>query len=89
MSPVTFPGIVVQTKKLLGELTGLRPVEVTGLSRDDQGWHVRIGAPVRIERTGEMRTDVAALTRRMGAEFERAIAARPADWHMFQPGWEA
>lgn len=42
MSPVTFPGVVGHTKKLLGELTGLEPVEVTGLSRDDQGWHVRI-----------------------------------------------
>ena len=42
MSPMTFPGIVVQTKKLLGELTGLKPVEVTGVSRDDRGWHVRI-----------------------------------------------
>jgi lauroyl/myristoyl acyltransferase len=24
----------------------------------------------------------------MAAEFERAIAARPVDWHMFQPAWE-
>jgi lauroyl/myristoyl acyltransferase len=31
---------------------------------------------------------VTALTRRMAAEFERAIAARPVDWHMFQPAWE-
>ncbi len=42
MSPMTLPSIVVQTKKLLGELTGLKPVEVTGVSRDDHGWHVRI-----------------------------------------------
>lgn len=42
MSPVMSPGIVVQTKKLLGELTGLKPVEVTGVSPDDHGWHVRI-----------------------------------------------
>jgi lauroyl/myristoyl acyltransferase len=25
----------------------------------------------------------------MAAEFERAIAAKPADWHMFQPAWDA
>ena len=24
----------------------------------------------------------------MAERFERAIAARPTDWHMFQPGWE-
>jgi lauroyl/myristoyl acyltransferase len=35
-----------------------------------------------------MRADVTALTRRMAGEFERAIAARPVDWHMFQPAWE-
>jgi lauroyl/myristoyl acyltransferase len=32
---------------------------------------------------------VTALTRAMAAGFERAIAAKPADWHMFQPGWPA
>lgn len=42
MSPLTLPEIVVQTTKLLGEVTGLKPVAVTGVSRDDQGWHVRI-----------------------------------------------
>jgi lauroyl/myristoyl acyltransferase len=25
----------------------------------------------------------------MAEEFERAIAAAPTDWHMFQPAWEA
>lgn len=42
MSPVAVSGLVAQTSKLLGELTGLKPVEVIGVSRDDQGWHVRI-----------------------------------------------
>ena len=55
----------------------------------DDGWFCRVGAPIEIDRTGEMRKDVGALTRAMGAEFERAIAARPADWHMFQPAWES
>jgi lauroyl/myristoyl acyltransferase len=44
--------------------------------------------PLAIERSGDRRADAAALTRRMGEEFERAIAAAPADWHMFQPAWE-
>jgi KDO2-lipid IV(A) lauroyltransferase len=51
------------------------------------GWGVQVGAPLPIERTGVIREDVAALTRRMGEAFERAIAAYPCDWHMFQPAW--
>jgi lauroyl/myristoyl acyltransferase len=53
----------------------------------DDGWEIRIGSPIEIERTGEMRQDVRALSQAMAHEFERAIAAKPADWHMFQPGW--
>jgi lauroyl/myristoyl acyltransferase len=51
------------------------------------GWEVRIGEPLEIERTGVMREDVAALSRLMAERFERAIAAEPTDWHMFQPAW--
>jgi lauroyl/myristoyl acyltransferase len=51
------------------------------------GWQIRIGAPIAIERSGEMRADVRTLSQAMAHEFERAIAAKPADWHMFQPGW--
>jgi lauroyl/myristoyl acyltransferase len=35
-----------------------------------------------------MRDDVAALSRLMAERFERAIAAKPTDWHMFQPAWD-
>jgi phosphatidylinositol dimannoside acyltransferase len=52
-----------------------------------QGWRIRIGAPLEVERSADLRADLAALTRLMGREFERAIAARPVDWHMFQPAW--
>jgi phosphatidylinositol dimannoside acyltransferase len=54
---------------------------------EDDGWLCRIGPPLQIERTASLRDDVATLTRMLGAEFERAIAARPVDWHMFQPAW--
>jgi len=54
----------------------------------DRGWEVRFEAPLEIERTGSIRADVAELSRVMASRFERAIAARPTDWHMFQPGWE-
>jgi lauroyl/myristoyl acyltransferase len=53
----------------------------------DDGWTCRIGRPLTIEKTGEMREDVTRLTRKVAAEFERAIAANPVDWHMFQPAW--
>lgn len=52
------------------------------------GWEVHFEGPLEIERSGDLRTDVAALTRLIAERFERAIASRPTDWHMFQPGWE-
>ncbi|MEI8334204.1 MAG: gas vesicle protein GvpO [Chloroflexota bacterium] len=42
MSPQTLPTIVVRTTKLLADVTGLTPVEVTGVARADQGWRVTI-----------------------------------------------
>jgi len=39
------------------------------------------------ERSGDLRADVARLTRDMVAVFERLIAARPEQWHVFQPNW--
>jgi lauroyl/myristoyl acyltransferase len=53
----------------------------------DDGWHCRI-RHIEFERTGDLRGDVRELTRRMAAAFEDAIAAKPPDWHMFQPGWD-
>lgn len=63
------------------------PLLVCPVSTRDDGWEIRIGPPIEIDRAGEMRADVRALSHAMAAEFERAIAAKPADWHMFQPGW--
>jgi lauroyl/myristoyl acyltransferase len=54
----------------------------------DTGWQCRIGEPLEVDRTGEMRRDVTAMTRLMAADWERAIAAHPTDWHMFQPAWD-
>jgi phosphatidylinositol dimannoside acyltransferase len=71
---------------LLSLSTGA-PLLVCPTYTTPHGWIVRIGRPIQIERSGTMRTDVKALTRAMASEFERAISARPADWHMFQPAW--
>jgi lauroyl/myristoyl acyltransferase len=51
------------------------------------GW-VEVLTPVSIEPTGRRKDDVIALTRALAAAFEKAIAAAPPDWHLFQPGWD-
>jgi phosphatidylinositol dimannoside acyltransferase len=63
------------------------PLLVCPVYTRPDGWEVRIGKPLEIERSGVMREDVAALSRLMAERFERAIAAEPTDWHMFQPAW--
>ncbi|MEO8292545.1 MAG: phosphatidylinositol mannoside acyltransferase [Actinomycetota bacterium] len=72
---------------LLSLTTGA-PILVTPTYQTAGGWRIVFGAPLRIEPTGNRRRDVETLTRLIGAEFERAISAAPADWHLFQPGWE-
>jgi phosphatidylinositol dimannoside acyltransferase len=52
------------------------------------GW-VEVLTPVSIEPTGRRKEDVIALTQALAKAFERAIAAAPPDWHMFQPAWDA
>jgi len=70
----------------LSLLTGT-PLLAAAVYTTEQGWHCRITEPLQAERTGEMRPDVAALTRALAAQFERFIASAPTDWHMFQPAW--
>jgi KDO2-lipid IV(A) lauroyltransferase len=71
---------------LLSLTTGAPILCCPTFTRKD-GWEVRFEGPLEIERTGELRADVAALTRLIAERFERAIASRPTDWHMFQPAW--
>ena len=52
-----------------------------------EGWCLTFGE-VSIERTGRRKEDVVALTHALAAAFERGIASSPADWHLFQPGWD-
>ncbi len=76
------------TGPALLSLTTGAPILVTPTYQIAGGWRIVFGAPLTIEPTGERGADVATLTRLMGAEFERAISAAPADWHLFQPGWD-
>lgn len=54
----------------------------------EDGWVVVINPPLEVEQTGDRRKDVVAMTQALAEEFERAIAAAPTQWHMFQPAWE-
>ena len=71
---------------LLSISTG-SPLMVTPTYTTPDGWRIEIGEPLSIERTGDRRADVRALTSMVARGFEEAIAAAPSDWHMFQPGW--
>lgn len=68
-------------------ITSGAPLLVCSSYTMPEGWLVRIGEPLGFERTGDRRADVRALTREMARAFERAISAKPPDWHLFQPGW--
>lgn len=52
-----------------------------------EGWSLSF-SEVTVERTGRRKEDVVALTRALASAFERGIASSPADWHLFQPGWD-
>jgi KDO2-lipid IV(A) lauroyltransferase len=73
---------------LLSLSTGA-PLLPCALYTRPRGWHIEISAPIQIDPTGDRRVDVAAITAAIARSFERAIAASPADWHLFQPGWPA
>jgi KDO2-lipid IV(A) lauroyltransferase len=62
--------------------------DVYQLSGGPVGWRCVIHPLPDVERTGDRRADVTAITRELAKAFEAAISAAPSDWHMFQPGWE-
>jgi lauroyl/myristoyl acyltransferase len=72
---------------LLSRATG-SPLLPCAVYDEGDGWVVQISPPVEIERTEDLRADVATLTRELARRFETAIAAAPTQWHMFQPAWE-
>jgi KDO2-lipid IV(A) lauroyltransferase len=64
------------------------PLSASVVFTTDDGWRCRIEPPLEVERTGDTRTDVTALTRLLAERFENFIASAPTDWHMFQPFWD-
>ena len=64
------------------------PLLAASIVTTPDGWSLSFGE-VSVERTGRRKEDVVALTRALASAFERGIASSPADWHLFQPGWDA
>lgn len=71
---------------LLSITTGA-PLIVAGVYETRDGWHCTMRPPIRIEPTGDRRTDVRGVAAAMAEGFQETISASPPDWHMFQPGW--
>ncbi len=71
----------------LSLLTGA-PLSVAAVFTTPDGHNCFINPWIEIERTGEMRRDVTAMTLQVAAQLERFIASAPTDWHMFQPAWD-
>jgi len=55
---MTGPEIAQRAKEQLAQLTGLKPDTVSGLSRDEEGWHVTVEL-IELKRIPEA-TDVLA-----------------------------
>ena len=73
---------------LLSLLTG-SPLIPAACYDTEEGWSIVLEEPLEIDRTESLRDDVTTLTRLLAKRFERAIAAAPTQWHMFQPAWDA
>lgn len=66
------------------------PVFPAAVYQDRHGFHRGvICPPVRYERTGRLRDDVAAFTALVARDIERLIARAPQQWHVLQPNWPA
>jgi phosphatidylinositol dimannoside acyltransferase len=72
---------------LLSLATG-SPLLPCAVYDEGDGWMIRVGPPLTIERTDDLRADVATLTQELARRFEESISAAPTQWHMFQPAWE-
>jgi KDO2-lipid IV(A) lauroyltransferase len=65
------------------------PIVIAETTQTPRGWGLRFRPLGDVPRTGDRRADVTAILEAMAAMFEESISAAPADWHMFQPAWEA
>jgi phosphatidylinositol dimannoside acyltransferase len=86
--PVTFFGAPARMPggpAMLAARTGAVLLPIGSWFTDDGGWEFRIHPPIPVPR----RQGVRAATQAMADVFAGDIAARPVDWHMYQPLWQA
>ena len=65
------------------------PIVVVGCYQTTAGWRAIVRPLPMPEPTADRKTDARAITQRIAEAFERLIAAAPAEWHVFQPGWSS
>jgi len=70
-------------------LTSGAPLLSASIREEFGGFRCVILPAPEVEISGERRRDIVTMTRALAAIFERSIATCPADWHLFQPGWES
>ncbi|MGZ4131466.1 MAG: phosphatidylinositol mannoside acyltransferase [Actinomycetota bacterium] len=63
-------------------------VLVASIYQTSTGWRCVLEDLPEVPRTGDRRADVIALTQAIAVAFEKVISASPADWHLFQAGWD-
>ena len=51
------------------------------------GHHALCMRPLRPQRLGNLREDVARVTQRLAEDLEYLIRRAPEQWHLFQPNW--
>ncbi|HEX6844851.1 MAG TPA: phosphatidylinositol mannoside acyltransferase [Actinomycetota bacterium] len=69
-------------------ITSGAPILICDVYQRPRGWRCVMHLLPEIERTGDRRADVSAISRAIAQGFEEAISAAPSDWHLFQPAWD-
>jgi len=73
---------------LLARVTGAALIPCAVFTQAD-GWTCTVEEPMEVASGGDTKADVRSTTAAIAARFERFVSAAPADWHMFQPVWDA
>jgi lauroyl/myristoyl acyltransferase len=55
--------------------------------RAGSGFEVHVSPPLQVERSGNLQTDIQALTQQVMTAMEAFIRAHPEQWFMFRPMW--
>ena len=83
------PARVPRGPAMLAFRAGVPLLPATAEFLPDGRQRVTIDAPLAMDRRGRLRDDVERVTQELVAKFETMIAARPDQWLVMQPVWEA